>query len=68
MTYKSVNSPEALLMWNGKLAKVTGISIGKTIHMEYVIPEDGERREISILEDSPLFQSSATAIPTLDEK
>ena len=54
-----------LLMYDGKLHKVTGIARGKMIIMQ---PVDGRvEHSTYVLEDSPNFQNGAEPIPTIKD-
>jgi len=60
-----------ILMFEGKLVKVTGIAEGKMIIMEPVIKPIGsfiiEDKSIYVLEHSPNFQNGAEPIQTLTD-
>ena len=68
---KTVNEPNTLLYWNDELVKVVGISNGKVIHMSPVNAQRCEScgvvKEISVIENSPLFQENAKPVETIKE-
>jgi hypothetical protein len=69
---KEVKSPSTFFKWQGKLAEVTGIAIGKVILFttKEHCPHCGKPVEElhSEIEDSPYFQSGAEPIDTISVK
>lgn len=66
---KQIENPNTILKWKNELVKVVAIGTGKTIHMQPINAERcrscGHTPEITVLEQSPLFQDNAEPVETL---